>query len=98
MFDYRLSEIVPRDIWAKKNASMSVLALYFNYFNYCFGVSTGLAGAGVAVFGAATSLSSIIFELLSLIVPVKLKLDNKINIINIVANVHVALFKKSFVF
>jgi hypothetical protein len=44
--------------------------------------------------GAAVSVLSMILESVSLNVPVKLKLDNNINAISIVANVQVLLSKK----
>ena len=50
----------------------------------------GVAGAT----GAAVSVLSIILESVSLNVPVKLKLDNNINAISIVANVQVLLSTK----
>ena len=63
-------------------------------------VAAGVAAAGAAVFGAGASVvaSSIILELLSFSVPVKLKLDNKIRTIRIVPKAHVLLSKKSVVF
>jgi hypothetical protein len=52
---------------------------------FCIGV-TGATGAAVSVL-------SMILESVSLNVPVKLKLDNNINAISIVANVQVLLSK-----
>jgi len=54
--------------------------------------------AGVAVFVVAGADLSIIFELLSPKLPVKLKLDNNIKAIKIKPNVQVLLSKKSVVF
>ena len=88
--------------YPKKNASMSALALYFcitkNYFFVLSACFPGVTGAGLTDLGAAISFSLIIFELASLKLPEKLKLDNKIKTIRIVANVQVLLSKKSVVF
>ncbi|MNC96930.1 hypothetical protein D3C83_144330 [compost metagenome] len=66
--------------------------------NYFFGLSTGLIGVVVVLFGATVSDSFTILELESLMLPEKLKLDNKIKTIKIVANVQVLLSRKSVVF
>jgi len=56
------------------------------------------AGAEEGIAGVVTALSSITFEPLSLLPPLKLKLDNKIKAINVAPKYQVLLSKKSVVF
>ena len=73
-----------------------VVMIYFAGF-----VAAGVfcAGAtGVFVAGTELPVFSMIFESVSLNVPVKLKLESNISAISIVANVQVLLSKKSVVF
>ena len=73
-----------------------------NLCNSYFFSSTGFAGvvaAGVSAgFEVEMDDSSITFELESFNVPVKLRLDKRINRIKTPANVHVLSSKKSVVF
>jgi hypothetical protein len=75
--------------------------MVFRIRNYFFSGATGVAcfgAAGVGVAGAAASVGSIVFNLLSPVAPVKLTPESKINAINIAESVQVLLSKKSVVF